>query len=175
MNQNLKLSNTPDTATRTSQTCYSSLLSINGNAYFENLVDYSLPNDFSRSPTLGGKNTSRQSLFSRQVPDCCLQKSSICTCFRNLCQAYLFIRKALPPLFTSFVYFRTVSHSVSTLTEQSQPSCKMTTLGCQVYIFYYTLVNEHKYYNLKFFIFQVKALRSANRTSVNCWNFCSSK
>ena len=44
----------PDTATRTSQTCYSSLLSINGNVYFENLVDYSLHNDFSRSPTLGG-------------------------------------------------------------------------------------------------------------------------
>ena len=120
-------------------------------------------------------DASLQSLFSRQAMTVVYAKSSICTIIRNLCQAYLFIWKALPPLFTSFVYFRTVSHSVSTLTEQSQPSCKMTTLGCQVYIFYYSLVNEHKYYNLKFFIFQVKALRSANRASVNCWNFCSSK
>lgn len=33
------------------------------------------------------------------------------------------------------------------------------------YIFYYALFKEHYYYNIKFFIFQIKALRSASRAS----------
>lgn len=69
----------------------------------------------------------------------------------------LIYSESIATLFISFIYFKAVSHFVSILTEQSQPSCKMTTLGCQVYIFYYALFNEQFNYNKNFFIFQDQA------------------
>ena len=91
----------PDTATRTSQTCYSMLPYLNGNAYFENLVVVSLRNDFSRSPTLGGIPRGIASSRAKFLTVVCKNHQSA-TKFRNLCQAYLFIQRALPILIHKF-------------------------------------------------------------------------
>ena len=126
---NLKLSLMPDTATRTSQTCYSMLPYINGNAYFENLVDYSLPNDFSRSPTLGGIPHGIASSRAKFLTVVCKNHQSATNSATFVRHTYLFSGHC-PSLFISFVYFKAVSHFVSTLTDLSEPSCKMSSLGC---------------------------------------------
>lgn len=149
----------PDTATRTSLTCYSSLLSINGNAYFENLVDYSLPNDFSRSPTLGGKK------YLTAEP---LLAPSYWLLFTKIINTHAFPQ----PLSGLLVYLAGFAHPYSqVLTTLKQyptlfrlprnaPSHHARWLhwGVNVYIFYYALVNEHTYYNINFLFFQDQAV-----------------
>ena len=122
-----------------------------------------LSNGFSRPPTLGGmchhRATSRankQIVYKNErlqhQPK--LRSRSLYTLFGAHCAS----------LFSIFPYSSSIP-LFHNLLVASQPSRKMTTLGCQVYIFYYALVNEHIYYNINFLTFQVKALRSASRAS----------